>query len=224
MIKPIFRTNVLDKNIVYQFKLKILKNKLIKPATKSYQQALPLVSVPLLAYNIQSDAEARRGAMVLEHGKANHIVTDNTEKNIKALKKAGYKNVDINRELDKHGNLKNESTKKAITSKGAPDDLDAHEATLDADITGDPPQIYDENKVLSGLSAESREMLDEINNTDMSLPPDLQEIIDMPSIDTPEGFIETIFGELPDGMSVPSDIWSMLKGIADDILDFGDWF
>ena len=64
------------------------------------------------------------------------------------------------------------------------------------------------------------EMLDEINNTDMSLPPDLQEIIDMPSIDTPDGFLDTIFGELPEGMSVPSDIWSMLKGIAHNILDF----
>lgn len=224
MIKSVINANFLEKNTIYKFKLKNLRNIKLKPKTKSYQQALPFVSVPLLAYNVQSDAKARGKAIALEHGKANHTITDNTEKNIKALKKAGYKDVDINRELDKHGNLKNESTKKAIASKGAPDDLDAHEANLDGDITGEPSQIYDVNSDLSDLDSESREMLNEINNTDMSLPPDLQEIIDMPSIDTPEGFIETIFGELPDGMSVPSDIWSMLKGIADDILDFGDWF
>lgn len=107
--------------------------------------------------------------------------------------------------------------------KGAPDDLNTHATTLDEDITSNPSKIYN-NSDLSDLDSESREMLDEINNTDMSLPPDLQDIIDMPSIDTPEGFIDTIFGDLPEGMSVDEDIWSMLKGIANEILDIGDWF
>lgn len=145
MIKSVINANFLEKNTIYKFKLKILRNIKLKPKTKSYQQALPFVSVPLLAYNVQSDAKARGKAIALEHGKANHTITDNTEKNIKALKKVGYKNVDINRELDKHGNLKNESTKKAIASKGAPDDLDAQPAQVDEYYTGDLPPVYDDN-------------------------------------------------------------------------------
>lgn len=143
MIKPIFKTNAFNEKIIYQFKLKNLKNKILKLTTKSYQQALPLVAVPLIAYNVQTDAKSRGKAIVLEHGKANHPVTDNTEKNIKALKNAGYKNADINRELDKNGNLKNESTKKAISCKGAPDDLDAQPAEIGGDYVGDMPEVYD---------------------------------------------------------------------------------
>lgn len=221
-------------NISYS--TKIFKNKIKANKTKNAIMALPIVSTPLIAYysvkenkNIRNNSIQEEKTKCKELHSSNHPITDNTKYNTRALENAGYNKSEIEQHLDKNGNIADNTTKqdlrnKNIPFKGDPDDLDAHEATLDSDLTGDAPQIYDENKVLSGLSAESREMLDEINNTDMSLPPDLQDIIDMPSIDTPEGFIDTIFGDLPEGMSVDEDIWSMLKGIANEILDIGDWF
>ena len=197
-------------------------------------EILPVVTVPLVAYmatvkKTMNDLENNKAIEQANNYKPNNV-TWNEQQSRKELKSLGItQKSEQDRFITEKGTIKQHDLDKykqkhSISHKGAPDDLDAHETTLDADITGDPPQIYDENKVLSGLSAESREMLDEINNTDMSLPPDLQEILDMPSVDTPEGFINTIFGDLPEGMSVDEDIWSMLKGIANEILDIGDWF
>lgn len=200
----------------------IVKNALkIKPKEEI---AIPVVSVPILAYmqKTHKDKIAEKLAKEAEN-KSNKYFTDNYHDSVEQLKKAGVKG-NYDKYIDSTSGRLNSSGNKITNTlfKGAPDDLNTQATTLDEDITGNPSKIYN-NSDLSDLDSESREMLEDINNTDMSLSPDLQEIIDMPSIDTPEGFIETIFGELPDGMSVPSDIWSMLKNIADDILDFGDW-
>ena len=200
----------------------IVKNALkIKPKE---EVALPVVVVPILAY-MQTQKDKIKEKLAKEAlKKSDKYFTDNYHDSVEQLKKAGVKG-NYEKYIDSTSGRLNSSGNKITNTpfKGAPDDLNTHATTLDEDITSNPSKIYNTSD-LSDLDSESREMLDEINNTDMSLPPDLQDIIDMPSIDTPEGFIDTIFGDLPEGMSVDEDIWSMLKNIADDILDFGDWF
>ncbi len=200
----------------------IVKNALkIKPKE---EVALPVVAVPILAY-MQTQKDKIKEKLAKEAlKKSDKYFTDNYHDSVEQLKKAGVKG-NYDKYIDSTSGRLNSSGNKITNTpfKGAPDDLNTHATTLDEDITGNPSKFYN-NSDLSDLDSESREMLNEINNTDMSLPPDLQEIIDMPSIDTPDGFLDTIFGELPDGMSVPSDIWSMLKGIAHNILDLGDLF
>lgn len=205
--------------------VKINSNKILK------SKNMPIVTTPLLAYYI-GEYQDDNVDKILNFLNNKHIPVPSAL-TPHSLTKTGW---DPASQTKVKNTLKNAFDKNQITEDeynkysekikftGHPDNIDAPEANLDSDIIGEPPKIYDVNCDLSNLDSESREMLDEINNTDMSLPPDLQEIIDMPSIDTPDGFLDTIFGELPDGMSVPSDIWSMLKGIAHNILDLGDLF
>ena len=201
---------------------------IVKNALKIKQKeevAIPVVAVPILAYMQTHEDKIKEKLAKEALKKSDKYFTDNYHDSVEQLKKAGVKG-NYNKYIDSTSGRLNSSGNKITNTpfKGDPDDLNAHEANLDGDITGEPSQIYDVNSDLSDLDSESREMLNEINNTDMSLPPDLQEIIDMPSIDTPDGFLDTIFGDLPDGMSVAGDVWSMLKDIANDILDVGDWF
>lgn len=218
------------------FKLKH-SNNVIKNITKpNVIESLPIVAIPLVAYNESSTSRnnlaknlAKEAISKTSDNTTNTPISDRTIRNLDALKKAGVPERERMKYINSNGYMDSEGKEicrnNNVTSfKGDPEDIDAHESTLDGEITGEPPQIYDIDSGLSDLDSESREMLEEINNTDLSLPPDLQEIIDMPSIDTPDGFLDTIFGGLPDGMSVAGDVWSMLKDIANDILDVGDWF
>ena len=205
--------------------VQINSNKILK------SKNMPIVTTPLLAYYI-GEYQDDNVDKILNFLKIKHIPIPSAL-SPHSLTKTGW---DPASQTKVKNTLKNAFDKNQITAEeynkysekikftGRPDNIDTHETTLDGDITGEPSQIYDVNSDLSDLDSESREMLNEINNTDMSLPPDLQEIIDMPSIDTPDGFLDTIFGGLPDGMSVAGDVWSMLKDIANDILDVGDWF
>ena len=213
MIKPISyamqRTQC--KNIFQKLTNNVLRSKKNQSIT-NLKYVMPYVAVPIVAYNTKTDANERTLAQNLEKGKAHTPVTDNTETNTKALRKAGIRKKDINKELDKDGNLKNESTKKDLDSKkishkGAPDDQH-----FDVEAQDDLVLSKDEMKILH-----------EMNSIDIQMDPVLQEIHDAPPLDTVEGLMTSIFGEIPAGVNFDWDLWSALKEIANDIMDIGDW-
>lgn len=151
LIKPI--SNAMQrtqyKNIFQKFANNVLRTKKDKSIT-NLKYVVPYVAIPIVAYNTKTDANERNLARNLEKGKAHTPVTDNTETNTKALRKAGVRKKDINKELDKDGNLKNESTKKDLDSKkishkGAPDDqqFDPADTSYNGETYGDIPPIYE---------------------------------------------------------------------------------
>ena len=73
------------------------------------------------------------------------------------------------------------------------------------------------------FSKDEMKLLNEMNNIDIRMDPVLQEIHDAPPLDTVEGLMTSIFGEIPAGVNFDWDLWSALKGIANDIIDIGDW-
>lgn len=194
-----FNSNILSKVIINR---------------KNISTTLPIVTTPLLAYfGPKKDKNIRD-----EHIKAeadnfsNHPVTDRTKFNTKALKKAGYKDSEINRELDKEGYIKNQSTKtelkkQNITFKSSPDE----------EI---PQDDYSEI-----TNPELKTYLQQFDEMDTDLPPDLQEIYNAPPIEAPEGIIGSILGDdflENNNIDLHWDFLSTLKKMAADILDFGD--
>ena len=66
-------------------------------------------------------------------------------------------------------------------------------------------------------------ILHEMGNIDIRMDPVLQEIHDAPPLNTVEGLMTSIFGEIPAGVNFDWDLWTALKEIANDIMDIGDW-
>ena len=165
MIKPINYTiqRTQYKNIFQKLTNNVLHMKKNKSIT-NLKYVVPYVAIPIIAYNTKTDANKRNLAQNLEKGKAHTPVTDNTEANTKALRKAGVRKKDINKELDKDGNLKNESTKKDLDSKkishkGAPDNqqFDNVEASYNNETYGDIPQVYEPETDVQGFSLQTEE-------------------------------------------------------------------
>lgn len=73
------------------------------------------------------------------------------------------------------------------------------------------------------LSKDEMKILHEMNSIDIQMDPVLQEIHDAPPLDTVEGLMTSIFGEIPAGVHFDWDLWKALKEIANDIIDIGDW-
>ena len=188
MIKPISyamqRTQC--KNIFQKLTNNVLRTKK-NQSIANLKYVMPYVAVPIVAYNTKTDANERKLAQNLEKGKAHTPVTNNTETNTKALRKSGIRKKDINKELDKDGNLKNESTKKDLDSKkishkGAPDDAQHFEpadTSYHGETYGDMPQIYEPETGIQGISqhAEIPNFDDAISGTPVS--EQLAEVADM---------------------------------------------
>lgn len=73
------------------------------------------------------------------------------------------------------------------------------------------------------LSKDEMKILHEMGNIDIRMDPVLQEIHDAPPLNTVEGLMTSIFGEIPAGVNFDWDLWTALKEIANDIMDIGDW-
>ena len=188
MIKPISyamqRTQC--KNIFQKLTNNVLRTKK-NQSIANLKYVMPYVAVPIVAYNTKTDANERKLAQNLEKGKAHTPVTNNTETNTKALRKSGIRKKDINKELDKDGNLKNESTKKDLDSKkishkGAPDDaqhFELSDTSYHGETYGDMPQIYEPETGIQGISqhAEIPNFDDAISGTPVS--EQLAEVADM---------------------------------------------
>ncbi len=197
MIKPvqIIRTNI-----------KLIQPKLRTKALK--KEFVPYVASPLLVYwTDKKNAKIRKGTIDDEMIKSkdlhssHHPVTDNTNKSEKILEQNGVSKSDLNKYINKDGTLNQKG--KNISHKGSPND----NINLEEDF-----------------SPELQADLDEIEDLVPELDPELKEVLYAPPIDTPEGLIETIFGELPEGADIDWDLWDLLKEMADEILDFGDIF
>ncbi len=180
---------------------------------KNISTTLPIVATPLLAYfGPKRDKNIRDEHIRAEADNvSNQPVTERTKFNTKALKKAGYKDSEINRELDKEGYIKNQSTKaelkkQNITFKSSPDE----------EI---PQDDYSEI-----TNPELKTYLQQFDEMDTDLPPDLQEIYNAPPIETPEGIIGSILGDdflENNNINLHWDFLYELKQMAAEIADFG---
>ena len=143
--------------------------------------------------------------------------------------------------LNRSGNKAlDEAKENALSFKGSTDDQQFAPADPDdADI----PVMQDDNSIpIHRMSPEERYFrapfkkdydftfskeeklaLKEIDKMDMHLDPVLQEIHDAPPLNTVEGLMTSIFGEIPEGVNFDWDLWSIIDDAIDEILDIGDW-
>ena len=211
MIKPI---NFSSKILIPQNFL--TKTKKVK---KLNATAIPFVTAPIVAYwSTQKNKELREKTINNEIEKSkklnssHHPVKDTTETNTEALKKADFTDSEIAQHLNSKGEIKDQETKdllksKHIKFKGSTDDQHF--------------DIEAQDKFV--LSNDEVKILNEMGNIDIRMDPVLQEIHDAPPLDTVEGLMTSIFGEIPAGVHFDWDLWKALKEIANDIIDIGDW-
>lgn len=211
MIKPI---NFSSKILIPQNFL--TKTKKVK---KLNATAIPFVTAPIVAYwSTQKNKELREKTINNEIEKSkklnssHHPVKDTTETNTEALKKADFTDSEIAQHLNSKGEIKDQETKdllksKHIKFKGSTDDQHF--------------DIEAQDKFV--LSNDEVKILNEMGNIDIRMDPVLQEIHDAPPLDTVEGLMTSIFGEIPAGVHFDWDLWTALKEIANDIIDIGDW-
>ena len=211
MIKPV---NFSSKILIPQNFL--TKTKKVK---KLNATAIPFVTAPIVAYwSTQKNKELREKTINNEIEKSkklnssHHPVKDTTETNTEALKKADFTDSEIAQHLNSKGEIKDQETKdllksKHIKFKGSTDDQHF--------------DIEAQDKFV--LSKDEIKILHEMNNIDIHMDPVLQEIHDAPPLDTVEGLMTSIFGEIPAGVHFDWDLWKALKEIANNIIDIGDW-
>lgn len=188
---------------------KKIVNKINKPAKT---RALPVVTMPLVVY-MQSKTSQNNLDKNLTSEAAkdttNHPITDRTETNLKALKKAGLKEADAKKHIDSNGYIDDDGKdicrNKGITSfKGSPED------GIDDSILASDPELARD--------------LRELQSIDTSLSPELQEYRDLPDFDNPRELLEYFIGdELPDDVILDWDLWSVLETMWEELLDIGDW-
>ena len=211
MIKPV---NFSSKILIPQNFL--TKTKKVK---KLNATAIPFVTAPIVAYwSTQKNKELREKTINNEIEKSkklnssHHPVKDTTETNTEALKKADFTDSEIAQHLNSKGEIKDQETKdllksKHIKFKGSTDDQHF--------------DIEAQDKFV--LSNDEVKILNEMGNIDIRMDPVLQEIHDAPPLDTVEGLMTSIFGEIPAGVHFDWDLWKALKEIANNIIDIGDW-
>lgn len=101
-------------------------------------------------------------------------------------------------------------------------------ALNDKKITQDEFDTYSRKINFTGSPQEvinnPPEALFDPNDPDLMMDPRLEEIYNAPEVNTPEGLLENIFGELPDGFSMDMNLLDTLKGLAKDVFKdvFGD--
>ncbi len=170
----------------------ILTNKTIAP--KNTKSNMPLVAVPLIGYYI---GENRNSALkrLLEAMQKNEVVIPQ-KLTPDPTDKVGldFKSRGACRDAINEA-AKNgkidESTKKDLLNK--------------VSFTGSPE-----------ISAEDIDL-----DSEYMMNPELETIYHAPPIETPEGLVKTIFGELPPDVDIDMDMWSSLRSMAKSV--FGGW-
>lgn len=155
---------------------------------------LPIVTTPLITYY------------------TGEYQDDNVEKILQFFRK---KSIKIPEHLEPHSLTKtgwNPSSQTKIKNE-----LD--KALKNGDITQDEYTKYCSKVNFTGspeISADDMEL-----DSEYMMNPELEAIYHAPPIDTPEGLVKTIFGELPPGVDIDMDLWSSLKSMAKGV--FGSW-
>ena len=172
-----------------------------KPTKKIRQ--LPIVSAPLIAYYIGEYQDKN----------VNQILTFFETKSIKipnnlqphSLTKTGL-------DPASQTKVKNLLEKALDDKKITQDEFNTYSRKIN--FTGSPQEVIDNPP----------EALFDPNDPDLMMDPKLEEIYNAPEVNTPEGLLENIFGELPDGFSMDMNLLDTLKGLAKDVFKdvFGD--
>ena len=188
---------------------KKIVNKINKP---DKTKGLPVVTIPLVVYMQSKTSQNNLDKHLTNEAlkdTTNHPITDRTEKNMKALKKAGLNESEAKKHIDSNGYIDDDGKDicrdKGITSfKGAPED------GIDDSILASDPELA--------------RALRELQSIDSSLSPELQEYRDLPDFDNPRELLEYFIGdELPDDVILDWDLWSVLETMWEELLDIGDW-
>ena len=172
-----------------------------KPTKKIRQ--LPIVSAPLIAYYIGEYQDKN----------VNQILTFFETKSIKIPNNLQPDNL-TKTGLDpaSQTKVKNLLEKALNDKKITQDEFDTYSRKIN--FTGSPQEVINNPP----------EALFDPNDPDLMMDPKLEEIYNAPEVNTPEGLLENIFGELPDGFSMDMNLLDTLKGLAKDVFKdvFGD--
>lgn len=167
-----------------------------KPIKKIRQ--LPIISAPLVAYYI-GESQDENVKQLLKFFKQKSIkIPNNLQPH--SLTKTG---LDPSSQTEVRNSLNNALQNGKITQ----DEFDTYSRKIN--FTGAP-----ENKIDNPPEA-----LFDPNDPDLMMDPKLEEIYNAPPIDTPEGLLESLFGELPPGYSMDMDLLDTLKGLAKDVFE-----
>ena len=160
---------------------------------------LPIISAPLVAYYIGE----------YQDNNVNQILTFFKTKSIKipnnlqphSLTKTGL-------DPASQTKVKNLLEKALNDKKITQDEFNTYSSKIN--FTGSSQKVIDNPP----------EALFDPNDPDLMMDPKLEEIYNAPSIDTPHGLLNSIFGDLPSGFNMDMDLLGTLKGLAKDV--FGD--
>lgn len=217
-------------NINKLLNLRNSNKKILKKQNKINE--LPIVTIPIIAYirskttqnnldkNLLNEAQEK-----VKNNVTNSPITDRTDQNIKALKKAGLSESDAKKYINANGYMDNDGKdickEKNITSfKGAPNnantgiednnmDSSEHFADIDNSDIDNIPGLHED--------------LTELNSVGIDMSPELQEIYDAPPIESAQELIEQLLGDLADSVNIDWDFESIIDTMLDEITDIGDW-
>lgn len=202
------------------------KNIIKKNPQKSFakmSQVVPYVAVPLVAYmaNTKTDERNRTIKILGESSQTHKPVRDNTDANIDALKKAGYKKAEAKKLLNDTGEIKDPDVKKELKEKGisfkgvdnsvgaeVDDSITETSGVSVHDLAKDP-------SLLENMSAS------EISEIDVSMTPELENFTSIPFGENAGEFINNITEVVTGDLDSDGGIFEMLKN---SFLDITDWF
>ncbi len=207
---------LMTKNLGIKQLTNIVTKKQINTYTKSNMEKTFCVTIPIVMYMATIKKTMEELAANKAKEASNRVVPNNTEWNEKqsraTLKDEGLTTkLEQNKYLNNDGTIKKDKLKQykenhPVSHKGSPDDMSTSSVEMD-----------------SGFKIDSSGDID-IKSIDTKMCPELETIYNAPPINTPEGLVKTIFGELPEGVDLDWDLWSALKNLASDIFNPGEWF
>lgn len=181
-----------------------ITKKTSKVSTKksiTVQATLPLVSIPLVAYSLKGYRDRN----------LTECSTQAISKLNEQLRNGKITQQEYNSRVNEINNYYNNAKK--LPSDVSSSQIKQKEPTFKGDDTD--CNIHNENDNMISIDP---------NDPDLMMDPKLEEIYNAPEINTPEGLLENIFGELPDGFSMDMNLLDTLKGLAKDVFKdvFGD--
>jgi len=182
------------------------------------KEVLPLVSVPLVVYNVSPHAKKELTKNLTEeatnkalNNTTNHPVTDRYDTNLKALKNSGLKESDAKQHINSNGYIDKEG--KEICRKHSQTNFKGSTDTYEAQkIESEQPNYELQSKI------------DEIDATDTSMCPELEHILHTPLPETPQGLLKSIFGDIPEGFDGDMNLLNSMKKMIMDVLNPEEWF
>lgn len=230
-----------SKKIINKTKISIIDKTFAKPS-------LPIVSTPILLYMKTKSEKIASKLIKESNNTSNKTFTTNYEKSVEDLKDAGVKgnyNKYIDSTTGRPnigGQNKIDATKKQseISHKGASDDMHNDPYIGDDNAPNEPTgffskigakvkkifgisdepesQLQNDNPIEIDEEARLSEDLKWIDNIDETMCPECEEIYNRIPDEVPEGLMNDIMGEIPEGFAVDEKLLKMLRNITKDLL------